>query len=170
MTAPVVVGPSSSSGGPVPSEDWDELLADLGDRVRAERQARGWSQRELGRRSGLGKRAIESVDEGRGSLRGFVVACTALGVSPAHLLSEDWRLPTAEPVPSLSGRQVEVLRAAASGDSLTVVADRLGIEARAVSSHLSRIYQRLGVAHLPRGERRSAAARVAMQHGLFDAA
>ncbi|MGW2384338.1 LuxR C-terminal-related transcriptional regulator [Streptomyces sp. NPDC001658] len=68
---------------------------------------------------------------------------------------------------SLSPKQAEVLREAASGDSLSQVGARLGMDARAVGAVLSRAYQRLGVACLPPDQRRAAAARVAMQHGLF---
>lgn len=177
MTAPVQVGPSSSSGGPTPSLDVDDLLADIGDRIRAERQARGWSVQRMSLRSGLPVITLKRLEAGTGSLRVFVQACAGLGVSMASLLSEDWRMPEAKPVRTagpgpigLSPRQAKVLREAASGDSLAQIGARLGLDPRAVGAALSRAYQRLGVALMPAGERRAAAVRVASTHGLIDAA
>jgi DNA-binding CsgD family transcriptional regulator len=166
MTAPVLVGPSPSSGGPVPSPDWDEVLADIGDRVRAERKARGWAQDKLAARAGLNRRTVRNIEAGIGTLRTFAQVCWALGVAMDHLLSDRWELP--ERQPRLSATQVRVLREAASGDSLAQVGARLLMSSRLVAAHLSHVYRLLGVAGLPQGERRAAAARVAMQHGLFD--
>lgn len=175
MTAPVQVGPWSSSGGPDPSPDWDEVLADIGDRVRAERRARGWSLHRMSVRSGLRVITLKRLEAGSGSLRVFVQACAGLGVAMAELLSGDWQMPDPKPVRAgtpgpvgLSPRQAAVLREAASGDSLAQIGERLGMDSRAVGAHLSRAYQRLGVALLPASERRVAAARVAVKHGLFD--
>jgi len=176
VSAPALVGPSPQGGGPVPSPDWDEMLADIGDRVRAERQARGWSETRLGRRAGMGRNTVRRLENGDASLRSFVLACTALGVGADRLLSPMWvrpASPAAAPAGSgrvsLSPTQALVLREAASGDSLAQVGSRLDMDSRAVGAVLSRAYQRLGVACLPADERRSAAARVAMQHGLFAA-
>jgi transcriptional regulator with XRE-family HTH domain len=167
VTAPVQVGPSSSSGGPAPF-DLEDYLADIGDRIRAERQARGWSQTELGRRAGIGLATVKRLEAGGVSMRPLVHACWALEVPLDRLLSDRWRL--TERGLSLSPRQVDVLLEAASMEPLSVVGARLGMDAQAVSSHLSRIYQRLGVADLPREERRAAAVRVASEHGLFNSA
>lgn len=161
-----MVGPSSLSGGPVPSRFFDETLCDIGDRVRAERQARGWSQPELARRAGICKATVHRLESDGGiHLRHLIQACWALGVSPERLLSADWRFPDRGPV--LTPQQVVVLREVASGDSLAEVGSRLGMARGAVSSVLTRVYQRLDVSHVPVGERRSAACRVAMQYGLF---
>lgn len=177
MSAPVQVGPSPSGGGPVPFPDWDETLADIGDRIRAERQARGWSETKLGQQAGIGRNTVRRLEHGDASLRCFVQACTALGVSMEGLLSPAWQGPGLQPVRSgaggpvrrvLSPRQAEVLAEAASGDSLAQVGARIGMDPRAVGGWLSRVYQRLGVAHLPKDERRAAAVQVAMRHGLFD--
>lgn len=178
MSAPALVGPSPQGGGPDPSPDWDDLLADIGDRVRAERQARGWSETRLGRAAGMGRNTVRRLENGDASLRSFVLACTALGVDADRLLSPAWVRPYCPPTAapagagrvSLSPAQARVLREAASGDSLAQVGVRVGLDPRAVGAALSRAYQRLGVAYLPAGERRAAAARVAMQHGLFDPA
>lgn len=163
-----MAGSSPRGGGPGPAEDWTEVLADIGDRIRAERQARGWTQAQLSERAGLGHTAagVGHLETGHATLFStFVLACIALGVDMAHMLSTEWRMP--DVVPSLSPQQARVLREAASGDSLAQLGSRLGMTRPAVSSHLSRVYLRLGVTHLPRGERRAAAVRVAVQHGLL---
>ncbi|MGW2725648.1 helix-turn-helix domain-containing protein [Streptomyces sp. NPDC001492] len=168
MTAPVLVGPSPQGGGPVPYPDWDEVLADIGDRIRAERKARGWSQTELGLRSGLSLNTIKRVETGRTTLRGFVAACAALQVGIGELLSGDWCLP--EQRPRLTPAQVRVLRAVADTGSVEAAAASLRVPVGALSPRLSEIYRRLGVAHLRRGgERRTAAVRVARQHGILPA-
>lgn len=167
MTAPVQVGPSLSGGGPVPSSDWDDVLADIGDRVRAERKARGWSQTELGLRAGLSLNTVKRMENGNTTLRGFVAACAALGVGIGELLAGEWQMPAVRP--SLQPSQVRVLRAVAEAGSAARAAARLGMPVDAVSSRLSQIYRRLGVAHLRRGEeRRVAAVRVAVENGLLN--
>jgi len=167
MSAPVQVGPSPSGGGPVPSPDWDDVLADIGDRVRAERKDRGLTESELADRAHLARDTIRRVQQGIGSIRVLLQVCSALGVDAGHLLSRNWVMPDNDQ-PRLSACQVDVLREASSGAPLTGVAARLGMSRSAVSSHLTRIYQQLGVSGLPQDQRRTAAARVAMQHGLFD--
>ena len=148
-------------------EDLDDRLADIGDRIRAERQARGWAQPELARRAGLGLSAVKRLELGHATLLGnLVMACAALDVDMGYLLSTEWRPPEGGSL--LSRRQVEILREAASVASLEELGCRLGMTVPAVGSCLSRIYQRLEVTHLPRSERRASAVRVAMQHGLFD--
>lgn len=142
------------------------MLADIGDRIRAERQARRWSQAELARRAGMDGATVKRIESGIGPLRCFVQVCWGLNVPMSHLLSDEWQMP--EYTPSLSQRQLQVLREVASGDSLTEAGVRLGMPRPAVAAHLSRIYHRLGVAGLPVEDRRAAAVQVAMRHGLFD--
>ena len=67
----------------------------------------------------------------------------------------------------LTPRQAQALTAAATGATLREVADQLGITREHASSLLSRAYQRLDVTHLPRGQRRTAAARTAVRRGLI---
>lgn len=166
MSAPVQVGPSPSGGGPVPSPDWDDVLADIGDRIRAERQARRWSQTELGLRAGLSLNTVKRLENGNTTLRGFVAACAALGVGIGHLLAGEWKVPAVRP--SLTPSQARMLRSVASCQAVDAAATQLGMSRDALSSRLSEIYRRLGVTHLPRGEeRRAAAVRVAVQHGLI---
>lgn len=169
-----MVGPTPSSVGPGPSPDWDDVLADIGDRVRAERQARSWSLHRMSLNSGLSVNTLKRLEAGTGSLRVFAQACAALDVPMSYLLSEDWEMPDQKPVRAgtpgpvgLSPRQAVVLREAASGDSLAQIGGRLGMDRSAVGAALSRAYQRLGVALLPDRERRAAAVRVATEHGLL---
>lgn len=167
-TAPVRPGPTTTGGGPGPSLNLDDLLADIGDRIRAERQARRWSQTELGRRAGLSLATVKRLENGETSLRGFVRACAALEIPVGHLLSEQWRMPALGP--SLTPRQAEVLRVVADGRPLSVAAPQLGMTPEGLASVLSGIYRRLGVAEVPRERRRREAVRVASTHGLMDAA
>lgn len=74
---------------------------------------------------------------------------------------------THPPRPHLSPRQTQTLTAAATGATLQEIAHQLGITREAVASLLSNAYRRLDVTHLPRGQRRPAAVRVARQHGLI---
>lgn len=166
MTAPVMVGPSSPGGGPVPFPDWDDVLADIGDRVRAERQSRGWSQTALGQRAGLSRATIKRLENGETTLRGFVAACAALQVDIGTLLAGEWRMPALRL--SLTPLQVRVLEAVAEFGMPELAAERLGVARDTVTSRMSEIYRRLDVTHVPRGaERRSAAVKVAVQHGLI---
>jgi DNA-binding CsgD family transcriptional regulator len=160
--------------GPGPSADWDDVLADIGDRIRAERQARGWSLHRLSRDSRISVATLKRLEAGAGSLRVFAQACTGLGVSMAYLLSEDWKMPAPKRghaggggTVRLSPRQTLVLHEAALGGSLSQICARLGLSSGAAGSALSQVYQRLGVASLPLKERRAAAVRVAMEHGLI---
>jgi transcriptional regulator with XRE-family HTH domain len=160
--------------GPAPQvafPDWEDVLADIGDRIRAERQARGWSQTELARRAGLDWGTVKRLESGVGWLRTFTQVCWGLQVPMDHLLSDQWQMPTrAEPSPSLSEQQMKVLRVVADGRSLSAAALALGMPRPAVAAQVSQIYRRLGVVDLPRAERRAAAVRIACQHGLIDAA
>lgn len=67
----------------------------------------------------------------------------------------------------LTGRQAEALTHAADGSSLSEVADRMGVTRERVSTLLSEAYTRLGVAWLPREQKRSAAVREARRRGLI---
>jgi transcriptional regulator with XRE-family HTH domain len=142
------------------------VLADIGDRIRAERQARGWSQTELGLRAGLSLNTIKRLENGHTTLRGFVAACAALQIGVGQVLASDWQLPAHRP--SLTPSQVRVLRAVAEAGDAQGAAALLGVPRDALSSRLSEIYRRLGVTEFPKGaERRSAAVRMAVQHGLI---
>lgn len=165
MTAPVKVGPSPLGDGPTPSLDLDDYLADIGDRIRAERQARGWTQPALATRAGLSLATVKRIEDGSGTLRVFIQVCAGLGVDVDYLLSGRWVMP--ERKPHLTAGQVRVLHAVADGQPLSEAAQAICMTRDGVSSVLSQVYRRLGVVDLPRGERRAAAVRVAMQHNLF---
>jgi NarL family two-component system response regulator YdfI len=66
-------------------------------------------------------------------------------------------------VPELTGREGEVLAAAARGERSKEIAIHLGISERTVKAHLANIYNKLGV------DSRAAAIAVAAQRGLFAA-
>lgn len=168
MTAPVLSGPLPHGGGPDPYPDWDETMADIGDRIRAERQARGWSRTELARRTGMNRTTVQQMESGSGSLLTFTRLCWALGVRMDVLLSPEWRMPVRRPV--LTPRQTEVLAVVADGRPLSAAGRELGITGARVASTLSEVYRRLDVAHVPRESRRAMAVRVAARYGLIDAA
>jgi DNA-binding XRE family transcriptional regulator/DNA-binding CsgD family transcriptional regulator len=166
VSAPVQVGPSPQGVGPTAFPDWDELLADIGDRIRAERQARGWSQRELGKRTGVALATVKRLEAGESSLLiTFAMACRAMDVDMGHLLSVQWRMP--ERHLALSPMQARVLAVVADGCPLAEAARVLGSTPTAVASVLTGTYRRLGVADVPRGQRRAAAVRVARARGLI---
>jgi transcriptional regulator with XRE-family HTH domain len=143
-------------------------MADIGDRVRAERQSRNWSQADLAGRAGLTQAQVKRIEVGFIGMRNFAAVCWALDRPMGDLLSDQWQLP--EPGPLLTARQVQVLRAVAGGEPLAVAAERLGMPRDGLASRMSEIYRRLGVADRPRLERRAAAVKVASDHGLFNAA
>jgi DNA-binding CsgD family transcriptional regulator/DNA-binding XRE family transcriptional regulator len=150
----------------VPFPDWDEVMADIGDRIRAERQARGWSQAEMARRAGLVESTVKRLESRHSShMATFVAACRALGVDMGYLLSAQWQMPVRRPV--LSPTQVRVLAMVADGKPLSEAACQLLMTRGGVASALSSTYRRLGVAHVRRRERRQAAVRVAVEHGLI---
>jgi transcriptional regulator with XRE-family HTH domain len=154
--------------------DLDDYLADIGDRIRAERQARHWSIRTLSLHSGVPQETLRRLESGSASLRAFAQACMGLGVPMTDLLAEDWQMPEAcvvrEDQPGmarLSPQQKLVLAEAASGDSLSQVGARLGMDGHQVGAVLSRSYMRLGLSYLDRSERRKAAVRRAVELGLI---
>ena len=70
--------------------DDQRFLKRLGTRVREQRLARGWSQLELGRRTGLHRTFIGSVERGERnvSILNLRVIARALRVAVSNLLSE----------------------------------------------------------------------------------
>src|ERR1700689_700183 len=64
------------------------LLESVGAAVRAQRDRRGWSRRELAEASGVSERFLAQLETGDGniSLRRFAEVAHALGTSPAALL------------------------------------------------------------------------------------
>jgi two-component system nitrate/nitrite response regulator NarL len=64
--------------------------------------------------------------------------------------------------PSLTDREVEILRAVADGHSAAEIGSELNLAESTVKTHLTRIYDKLGVSE------RAAAVAYAMRHGLID--
>lgn len=171
MTAPARTGPLPPGGGPVASPDLDDLVADLGDRIRAERLHRGWSQAQLGTRAGLPKKYVGLAEAGHAALPVARLAqlCCGLGVSMSDLLSDRWVMPERKTPRVLTPRQVQILAEARTGAPLSVIAVRVGMPRESVGSRMSEVYRQLDVAHLPYG-RREAAIRVAVELGLLEPA
>lgn len=171
MTAPARVGPSPSGGGPVPSPDLDDLAADIGDRIRAERLHRGWSQAHLGTRAGVTKKYVGLAEAGHTSLPVARLAqlCHGLGMPMSDLLSDRWVMPERKAPRVLTPRQVQILAEARTGAPLSVIAVRVGMPRESVGSRMSEVYRVLGVSDLRRG-RREAAIRVAVERGLLEPA
>ena len=63
--------------------------------------------------------------------------------------------------PALTGREIEILRAAARGERSKEIAARLSISERTVKAHLDSIYHKLGV------DSRAAAVATAIERGLL---
>lgn len=146
--------------------DLDDILADMGDRIRAERTARNWSRPQLSERAGISSPAIKRLEKhGHCTMATYVLACAALDISVSAVLSENWTLP--EQIPTLAPRQLDVLEALAKGGSLSKAANRLNMPVRGVSSVVSRIYEKLGVQHLREQNRREAAIAIARKYDLI---
>jgi XRE family aerobic/anaerobic benzoate catabolism transcriptional regulator len=66
-----------------------DLLGQVGRRIRALREERGWSRRALAVRSGLSERFLAQIESGGGnpSLRSLAGLASALATSPASLLA-----------------------------------------------------------------------------------
>jgi transcriptional regulator with XRE-family HTH domain len=66
-------------------------LQRFGECVRDKREARGWTQEELGARCGLDRSYIGGIERGERniSLTNLLKVARGLGVSPADLLEED---------------------------------------------------------------------------------
>ncbi len=69
--------------------------------------------------------------------------------------------------PLLTPVQVKVLAAAASGDPLSKVAQRINRSRTYVASRLSETYKRLGLESTAPAERRAQAVRIACEAGLL---
>jgi two-component system nitrate/nitrite response regulator NarL len=86
-------------------------------------------------------------------------------VLPAKLhegLAQEIRARRSDSVPSLSDREIEILREVAAGHSAGEIADNLGLAESTVKTHLTRIYDKLGVSE------RAAAVAVAIRAGLIE--
>jgi XRE family aerobic/anaerobic benzoate catabolism transcriptional regulator len=81
------------------------FLATVGAAVRAQRERKGWSRRELAATSGVSERFLAQLETGDGniSLRRFAEVAGALGTTPAALLAPHGE-PEAKPIALLGVR------------------------------------------------------------------
>lgn len=130
--------------------------------------ASGFTHDEIAKRLGLTERTIgNAADRGRMRL-GALSAPHAvyLAIQAGILQGRPKKRPGPKRQP-LTDRQRLILDAAADGASLATVARRVGTTPQQVSARLAEGYLRLGVTHLPRGQRRAAAVTVARRRGLI---
>ena len=82
------------------------FLEAVGGAVRAQRERKAWSRRELAERSGVSERFLAQLEAGSGniSLRRFAEVAHALGTSPRGLLGEADHAPAAKPIALLGVR------------------------------------------------------------------
>lgn len=82
------------------------FLDSVGSMVRAHRERRGWSRRELAEASGVSERFLAQLETGEGniSLRRFADVAHALGTTPAALLAPAETAEAARPVALLGVR------------------------------------------------------------------
>lgn len=171
MSTAVRTVPSPSGGGTSPAlTDPEQLLADVGDRIRAERQARSWTLPQFSDRVGLCVRVLTGIESGsrRLTLMHLHAICHALGMTMPDLLSDGWVMPE-QPVRrrALTPHQVQILRLLTDTVSLSRLGVMVGTSSQAVASRLSEAYRLLGVKHLPLDVRRAAAVRAAEELGVF---
>jgi len=117
-------------------------------------------------RTQLGDKAFaQALAEGRAMTTEQALACQpAIPPQQAHLSTLSSPTAPTRPAPSPAGlttREVEVLRLVAQGLTDAQVAQRLVISHRTVTTHLSSIYNKLGI------NSRAAAARFAAEHQLI---
>lgn len=144
----------------------DDLLADIADRFRAERQARHWSQTEFAQRTGLALNTIKRMEGGKSvSMAVYFAACQEFNQPLTRLLSDDWRIP--KQIPTLAPYQIRALEAVAKGGSLAEAGVRIGITRQAMASIMSRIYDRWGVQYKYGIDRKTEVLRIAREYNLI---
>jgi len=105
------------------------------------------------------------------AVRTIASGASALHPAVAHTVLERWRgvrTPSMDPAaerptarPSLTSRDLDVLRGMRDGLSNRMIASRLGISEKTVEAHKSRLYAKLGVRN------QAHALRVASNHGFI---
>ncbi|MEU5900620.1 helix-turn-helix domain-containing protein [Streptomyces venezuelae] len=130
--------------------------------------ATGFTYAEIAEQLSIG------VDGAKGAASRMMMRLGALNAphavylaTQAGILKRRRGRPSGPPRQPLTARQAQVLTTAADGASLTVVARRLNSTREQVAARLAEAYLRLGVTHLPRGQRRTAAVTVARKRGLI---
>lgn len=149
--------------------DLDDVLADIGDRYRAERKARGWSQVDFAEKSGLNLHTIKNLEAGRAKyLTVYVLAAQALKREFIYMMSAEWRVP--ESVPSLPPFYAKVLEAivrAGVDKTLSEAGSLIGMKGNAMASAMSRIYVKLHVPYQMGVDRKREAVKKALKYGLI---
>lgn len=132
--------------------------------------ANGFTHEEIAERLAVSKGAVDKALQRAVMRVGALTTPQAVYLAvQAGILAGRPKRRTGPPRQPLTAKQAEVLTSAADGASLTTVAGRLGITRDQVSARLAEGYLRLGVTHLPRGQRRAAAVTVARERGLIPA-
>ena len=89
------------------------FLATVGARVRAQRESRGMTRRQLSDRSGVSERFLAQLEGGHGniSLARFADVCAALSAAPSELLAgtEEARRPAAVALLGVRGAGKSIL-------------------------------------------------------------
>lgn len=95
-------------------------------------------------------------------------ACVACRMANTAYVHEQRDTPPEPGDPVLTPTQTKILMLLdEQGGTYADVAQVLGVTLKRVSSHMSAIYQRMGLAHLHRNDRRDAVIRVAKTRGLI---
>ena len=101
-------------------------------------------------------------------LRRNETPCVACRLSNAVYVAAQTSAPLPEDA-GLTATQLKVLRCIAEHDCSQVeAAARLGMDRRRIASHMSQVYQRLGVFHMRRTDRTHEAVKVARNRGYLD--
>lgn len=144
----------------------DIMLADIGDRFRAERQALNLTMPVFAKRAGTTLQTIKNLENGQvRNLLVLIKASQACNKSFLYMMSSDWRMP--KKPPTLAPYQVRALEAIAQGGSLAEAGARIGITREAMASVLSRIYERFEVRYKYGIDRRTEVLRIAREHNLI---
>ena len=133
------------------------FLGTVGARVRAQRESRGMSRRQLSERCGVSERFLAELEGGRGniSLARFAEVCGALGASPAELLAgtEEARRPAAVALLGVRGAGKSPVGTARAGRRGTPFGELDQRIEQAAGLSLGEIFELHGEAHYRRLER-----------------
>lgn len=115
---------------------------------------------------GAGAAGFLSKDSGGGAICDAIVAIargeTVLGSEIQGALAQEVRRRAPADQPSLTERELEILRLTADGLSAPGIGEQLHLSQTTVKTHLQRVYEKLGVSD------RAAAVATAMRQGLLD--
>lgn len=93
------------------SEINQEILIEIGRRVRDRRDEKAYSQKDISNMTGLTVNMISNFENGKGAtLNNFLLICRALGLQPREILDGDIALTPPYNLPPESRRRIEVTR------------------------------------------------------------